>query len=485
MELPSVLSAKDVTFADTVDVVVIGFGASGACAAIEAKGRGADVLVLERASGGGGNTALSGGYIYLGGGTHIQKANGFDDTVEDMFNYLMANTPHPDAAKIRLYCERSIEHLAWLEAQGVPFNERYCPGKHVEHHTTETLAWTGNEKVWLYKEKARPFPRGHMVEAEGAGGNQLMKSLIARAEALGIRVEPDAGANALVRDVNGRIVGVRYKKFGEERVVGARKGVVIAAGGFASNRAMVEEFAPYIALEGVGIVGVPQAEGWGQRLGASAGGQLIHMDGCLITSPLYPPASLIKGILVNKAGQRFVTEDSYHGRSSEFILRQPDHVAWLIVDNACFERPMFGQPVVDAWETVEEMEHDLGIPKGALVATLARYNANAAKGEDPDFHKSAEFLAPLTEAPFAAIDMTVGKAHYGAFTLGGLRTSIDSEVLDAKGQPIPGLYAAGASASNFAQDSTGYSSGTCIGESTFFGRLAGLHAGGQPAARIG
>jgi 3-oxo-5alpha-steroid 4-dehydrogenase len=80
------------------------------------------------------------------------------------------------------------------------------------------------------------------------------------------------------------------------------------------------------------------------------------------------------------------------------------------------------------------------------------------------------------EAPFAALDCTVGKAIYTGFTLGGLKTTLDGQVVDTKGRVMPGLYAAGACASNIAQDSMGYASGTCIGESTYFGRRAGRHA---------
>src|SRR5690349_21624276 len=96
---------------DQADVVVVGLGAAGACAAIEAREAGADVLVLERAGGGGGTSALSGGLIYMGGGTPVQKACGFEDSPDEMFRFLMAALgPEPDEAKIRLFCERSVEH---------------------------------------------------------------------------------------------------------------------------------------------------------------------------------------------------------------------------------------------------------------------------------------------------------------------------------------------------------------------------------------
>src|SRR5262245_65559213 len=98
---------------DEADVVVVGFGAAGVCAAIEAREAGADVLVLERASGPGGLTASAAGHIYMGGGTRLQKAVGVEDSVEDMIAYLMAVTPELDEAKSRLYCQESVAHFDW------------------------------------------------------------------------------------------------------------------------------------------------------------------------------------------------------------------------------------------------------------------------------------------------------------------------------------------------------------------------------------
>ena len=122
------------------------------------------------------------------------------------------------------------------------------------------------------------------------------------------------------------------------------------------------------------------------------------------------------------------------------------------------------------------MESALDIPEGKLVATMQRYNSYAAKGEDPDFHKAPDWLAPQDNGPWGAFDMTLGTAFYAGFTLGGLRTSVDAQVLRADGSVIGGLYAAGACASNIAQDGKGYASGTQLGEGSFFGRRAGAHA---------
>jgi 3-oxo-5alpha-steroid 4-dehydrogenase len=133
-------------------------------------------------------------------------------------------------------------------------------------------------------------------------------------------------------------------------------------------------------------------------------------------------------------------------------------------------------PFIDGWETVEEMERALGIPGGSLAGTLRSYNAAAAHGDDPEFYKHPDWLEPQDAGPWAAFDLSLGKAMYAGFTLGGLRCTVDGQVQRADGSVVAGLYAAGACASNIAQDSKGYSSGTQLGEGSFFGRRAGRHA---------
>jgi succinate dehydrogenase/fumarate reductase flavoprotein subunit len=467
------------SFGDEADVVIIGLGCAGVCAAIEAKEAGADVLVLERASGGGGVTGMAAGHFYMGGGTRVQKAVGVEDTVEDMYQYLLMNTPEPDEAKIRLYCEESVSHFDWLVAQGVPFNDTMYQGKHVLQMTDECLIWSGNEEVYPFRDKAKPAPRGHKVAQVGeAGGAKMMEILIARAEALGVRIVCDAHVHELVRDGD-RIVGVGYRVFGEEKGhVRGKKGVILAAGQFTENEELLKEHLPALLDERYTRQYTPNDDGAGHQLGEVVGGVLKHMGGALITSPFYPPEDLIKGILVNKHGKRFVAEDSYHSRSSIIATSQPDAVAYLVVDDEIYsEPPLFGgYPVVDAWGSIEEMEKALALPEGSLVETVRSYNENAAKGDDPDFHKKGKWLKQLDTPPFAALDGSLGSSPYMAFTLGGLDVTTFGEVRTAAGGTIPGLYAIGGCASNIAQDGTGYSSGTCIGESTFFGRRAGKHA---------
>jgi succinate dehydrogenase/fumarate reductase flavoprotein subunit len=479
----SVVDAQDASWDDTADVVIAGLGVAGACAAIEAREAGADVLVFERASGGGGTTANAAGHVYLGGGTRVQKAVGVEDDVEAMYTYLLMNTPEPEEEKIRLYCDESVAHFDWLVEHGVPFKDTMFQGKHFMQMTDECLIWSGNEEAWPFREKAKPAPRGHKVAKEGEGGGALMvEKLVERMRALGVRIETDTAVQQLVRDGE-RIVGVRVKRFDDVKTVRARRGVVLATGHFTANQEMLEKHTPRLLEEGITRQYTPYDDGAGHQLGVAAGGELRHMDGALITSPFYPPEQLIKGILVNRLGKRFVAEDSYHSRSSIYATQQPGGEAYLVVDEKIFARPLFGHEVVDAWESVAEMEAGLGMPEGSLQETLRAYNEAAQSGDDPAFHKKSKWVAPIDQPPFAALQFSRGKAAYMGFTLGGLRVSLDAEVLRAgDGAPISGLYAVGACAANIAQDGAGYSSGTCIGESSFFGRRAGRHAAAREPA---
>ncbi|GAB2870614.1 FAD-binding protein [Nocardioides pacificus] len=459
------------------DVVVVGFGIAGGCAALEAARAGARVLLLERAAVHGGTSSMSGGHFYLGGGTAVQQATGQEDSPEEMYKYLLATSLDPEPDKIRAYCDESVEHFDWLEGLGFQFERSFYPEKNVIQPGTQGLMFTGNEKVWPFVEQARPAPRGHKVPVPGdTGGTQMVMDLLReRIEEAGVEVRYETGATNLVADDEGRVVGLVWRHFQETGVVGAGA-VVLANGGFVMNADMVAEHTPALG-EKLFTLGSTYDDGLGIRMGASVGADLRHMEQPFITAPFYPPSILVKGLIVNRLGQRFVAEDSYHARTSGFVMEQPGAAAYLVVDSEHVQHPAMPLvPFLDGFETVAEMEQSLGIPSGALAQTLERYNEHAARGEDPDFHKAAEWLAPQDTGPWGVFDLTLGNALYAGFTLGGLRTSVDGEVQRPDGSVVTGLYAAGACASNLAQDGKGYCSGTQLGEGSFFGRRAGRHA---------
>ena len=470
-----VVPAREVgAFADECEVLVVGLGAAGAAAALEAAAAGADVLALERASAGGGTSALSGGVIYLGGGTPLQKECGFDDSPEEMFKYLMASCgPRPDEAKLRLYCEGSVDHYHWLVAQGVPFKPVFYPHYSGEPPTDDGLVYSGSEEAWPYDRMAKPAPRGHVPRVPGQAGGLLMQKLLAALGASRARVRSDARCLALVRGAEGRIEGVRVRSAGRDEAIRARRGVVLCSGGFVNDKQMLRLHAPLLARCKF-RVGAEGDDGSGIRMGMAAGGVPLNLSMGSISLPVTPPKAILKGVLVNGQGQRFVNEDVYMGRLGESALLHHEGRAFWILDDATFVRPDVPRAVAAVGETPAELERELGMPEGSLEATLALYNRHAARGEDPVFHKKAKWVTPLERPPFGALDCTVDGSLYAAFTLGGLHTNEDGEVLSAGGAPIPGLFAAGRTTACLA--APGYASGLSLGDGTFFGRRAGRRA---------
>ena len=228
-------------------------------------------------------------------------------------------------------------------------------------------------------------------------------------------------------------------------------------------------------------LGIPSNDGAGVRLGLSAGAHAVAMDGVIPTASIYPPGQLIKGIVVNRNGERFVAEDVYHGRLGNFVMEQPAQTAYLIVDSEVFaypENPLAKHTLVDGWETVEEMEAGLALPPGSLVETLRAYNADAARGVDSRFHKHSDWLKPLDAGPYAAFDISFDKSHYLFITLGGIKTDATGRALDLKSNTIPGLYVVGASAAHIPRTGKAYASGLSLGPGSYFGRRAGRHAAG-------
>ena len=305
-----------------------------------------------------------------------------------------------------------------------------------------------------------------------------MNALIDRCAEAGVRTLCDARVNALVRDDAARIVGVRVRVDGETRYLRARRGVVMAAGGFGMHPELMARFVPQLPRT-ADPLGIPNNDGDALLLGLAAGAATQAMSGTIATGSFYPPVDLIKGILVNRHGERFVAEDSYHGRTAERIAEQPGAAAYLIVNEAIFaypDRMKANFRLIDGWETVPEMNWRWNCPRAPLVRTLHDYNVAAARGEDPLLHKQPEWLQPLNPGPYAAFDVSYDQVTYVYLTLGGLVTSADAEVLDDAGRPIAGFYAAGACVSSIPQNGKGYASGLSLGPGSYYGRVAGQQA---------
>ncbi|MBP8926590.1 MAG: FAD-dependent oxidoreductase [Pseudomonadales bacterium] len=479
-------ASAELDYFDTADVVIVGLGAAGASAAIEAAAAGCDVLVLEAASAGGGTTALAGGLIYMGGGTPTQLACGIEDSVEDMYRYLLlASGPNADPERVRIYAEGSLEHHDWLLAQGMEFKPEYYPSKNTNTPGDEGLIYSGNEACHGFSEQARPAPRGHKGKAQGEGGGRmLMDKLIASALASGVRVRCDTRALNAILDDDGAVVGVVARCDGVERRIRARRGVILCAGGFIMNTDMVARHAPQFLHHTIAN-GNPNDNGSGIRIGLGAGGAVMNMHEGFVCLPFYPPAGFVEGIIVNGKGQRIINEDSYHGRVGEAILRNPQEKHYLVLDSRQFgdleHPPLGGFRVVATGETVGELEAELKLPPGTLCFTLELYNRHAREGQDPLFHKHADYLRALDQGPWAACDISLDSgAYFPVFTFGGLRVRPGGEVLSEDGEVVAGLYSAGRNCCGLPRCGATYSSGMSIGDASFFGRHAGRNAASSP-----
>lgn len=276
-------------------VLVCGFGGAGASAALEARRAGAEVMVLERFSGGGGSTMLSACEMYLGGngGTRLQRELGIEDSSENFFNYLMACFgAYADEARVRAYVDGAAEHFDWVEGLGVPYKRGFFAGRDVVALTGDSLQYTGNERSYPFREIATPVPRGHLPADSGHdGGKTLMSVLLRRVEESGADIRHDARVTALVRDRGGRIRGVVARIDNRNVHILATQGVILATGGFIMNEEMtrrhIPEYASYCTRHGN-----PGDTGDGIQLGIAAGAHAINMGQAFVGVAHYPPAQL-------------------------------------------------------------------------------------------------------------------------------------------------------------------------------------------------
>jgi 3-oxo-5alpha-steroid 4-dehydrogenase len=521
------------------DVVVVGFGAAGACAALEAAAAGADVLVLDR-FGGGGATALSGGVVYAGGGTPQQREAGVTDSPQAMFDYLSTEvgdvvTP----ATLRAFCLGSPAMLAWLEGHGVPFEGSLCPDKTSYPTNRHYLYYSGSELS--ARAVAPPAPRGHRTRGRGTSGGLLYARLARAVRASGSRVLAQTTAVALVTGDGGRVTGVECRtlatapawarvahrllhrwsakpylyapklgrllhrpvaglerRYGRPLRAGARRGVVIAAGGFAASRAMMREHAP--AGRGGLPLATPGDDGSGIRLGTGAGGATALLSRVSVWRFLSPPAALLHGVLVDRAGERVCDESRYGAAIGDAIVTGHQGRAWLLADRATvalarrqlrrstlwFQRLQAGYLLTAgrvSAPTLARAAARAGVDPAGLAATVAAYNEAAAAGRPDPAGKPAELVRAQDQPPYSLIDCSVRpRLAYPApvLTLGGLVVAQDTgQVLRPDGTGVPGLYAAGRSAVGLCSRS--YVSGLSLADCVFSGRRAG-QAAAQPAA---
>ena len=190
-----------------------------------------------------------------------------------------------------------------------------------------------------------------------------------------------------------------------------------------------------------------------------------------VALPITPPRSMVRGVLVNGEGRRFINEDTYFGHVGQRALMEEGGEVFLVVDEPRYQVNRAGMRAAWVCGDWAELTAEIGLPAGSLAATMRDYNEAAARGEGPQLGRGADWLVPLVEPPFGAYDLRVASTIYAGFPLGGVVTGADGAVRRDDGTTVGGLHAVGRVASSLAL--ARYCSGISLGEGTFFGRRAG------------
>ncbi len=520
---------------DSCDVLVVGFGAAGASAAIEAARAGAKVIAVDRFSGGGAS-AKSGGVVYAGGGTRFQKAAGYDDSPEAMYEYLTKEVGDAvSPATLRSFCDQSIAMIEWLQANGVEFDSSLPPRKTSYPPDGCYLYFSGNEAVKEYAGSHPPAPRGHRVKGAGLSGAMLYRALRKSAIDAGVRlITQSAVRRLIIDDATGAVLGAelwqfdrdsaaarrhrRLNKWAEQTYymspalseklrqlalkvelaeahphrIRARGGVVLSTGGFIFNREMVSRHAPgYLDNFRLGTSG---CDGSGIRLGQSAGGVAAHMERVSAWRFINPPLAWVRGMIVDSKGRRFCNEEVYGARLGYEMCEHHHGRAWLIIDSTirreAIREAMFGKlwgfqsvpalvlmiAAAKRARTMEDLARKMGADRAALLDSWEKYNFAAGSGEDP-LGKSHDLLQGLAAPPFYALNISADMRVFpcAALTLGGLRVDeATGAVRKGDGGTIAGLYAAGRAAIGVA--SNHYVSGLALADCIWSGRRSGAAA---------
>lgn len=517
---------------DDADLAIVGFGAAGASAAIEAAQRGAKVLVADRFRGGGA-TALSAGVVYLGGGTQLQKDSGWEDSPEQMFDYLKLEVEDAVSdATLRSFCEQSVENFEFLTRFGVPFPSSGKAFKTSYPPDDCTLYFSGNELCEPYASQTTAAPRGHRALGKALTGHLIFGALRRGAQAAGARVTNYTKAERLVVDDAGDVIGVELARLSrssavraaqsaaeflvnygggfslaanpwlQENVLGAvekvgverrfvrARSVLLSAGGFVFNNEMMKRYAPDYANASMRL-GTAGDDGRGIMMGHAAGGAIDWMDRCCAWRFINPPSAWIQGILVGSEGTRVCNEELYGSTIGEHLATRFGARGVLVIDSAMMEtaraqmhsEKMGGFQLVFGTvnnyinharaDTLEELARKCGVRVEGLLRSVREYNEGARRGVDA-LQKHAENTRPIERGPFYAIYCDHDTIWFPTptITLGGLRVDgVSQRVLRADGSVIGGLYAAGRNAAGVTSKS--YVSGLSVSDGVFSGRNVG------------
>jgi fumarate reductase flavoprotein subunit len=443
-------------------LLVIGGGAAGFAAALEAAHTGVQVMLIEKTTEIGGSSAMSGGCLAFAG-TDMQKAAGIADSDELLRQDLIEVGQHDnDPAVVDAYVANQLDTYHWLRDHGVEFSPS------------------------LESSSGQSVPRVHTVDPA-----DMVRTLAARCRETGrVSVRLSTRAVRLLRmGEDSPVTGVAAEGPDGPFTIEVKKGVVLASGGFCRNAELVHRFAPHYAeavfVGGEGNVGDGLKMAW--KLGADMR-DMAYIKGTFGKHPTdehnnHSCLAVYKGaIAVNQDGKRFVDESISYKLLGDAVMAQPFHSGFQIFDQPIFESGDDRVRILDfnrrmeeglmmKADTLEALARQIEIPHEVLKATVDRYNRFVDDGMDEDFGRDALVhhqgaLRRIEQGPFYAYPSTA--AVFGTYC--GLRVDPAMKVIDVFDQPIAGLYAAGEVVGGF--HGGAYMTGSALGKAVVFGRIA-------------
>lgn len=455
---------QDVTETRETDVLVVGSGIAGLTAALSAAESGAKVIVLEKQGVLGGTTTIAGGYLICVE-SELYADSGFDDSLETFreywntrMSYSKAESGYPDEERWEAIVSRTGNTVDWLVSNGVSFGEDVFTG-------------------------FGAYP----VAAHTGGGAGLVTDLKTACENAGVEIIMNCKAESLIIDENGKVTGVTAS--GEDGEISFTAGsVVLATGGISQNAELVKQYSPKVADAGTISFAASGSTGDGLLMALSAGAQPFDEFFTAIWATTVDPefaaavesasALTTNGQLgVNAKGERFASEAAiYVDALGSDMIQDGNAPFYYIYDSSDAEVTAILEAgaeagVVKKGETIAELAEALGIDAEALQASYDRYQQLAEAGNDEDFGKAADYLTALDTAPFYAVQFY--PTTFGS--MGGVETDLDGHVLNADGEAIEGLFAAGEMSNRYYYNEN-YVLAASLGLYATAGRLAGAAA---------
>ena len=494
-------SAEDSTV--DADVVVVGAGGAGMTAAITAAAEGKSVVILESQSMVGGNSVRATGGMNAGK-TVYQDENEFGESAGVEKTLKTAAEKYADNETITALAKTVSEQWAAYQANPTGYFDSVelmeldtmIGGKGINDpelvetlcaNSADAIDWLDEHGITLHNVSSfggASVKRIHRpVNAEGktvSVGSYMIPLLQENCEKAGVKMMLDTTATEILTDANGAAVGVKATGASGETVTVNAKAVVLATGGFGANLDMVVKYKP--ELKGFMTTNAPGIQGQGIEMAQAIGAATVDMDQIQIhpTVEANTAALITEGlrgdgaILINEEGKRFIDEVGTRDVVSAAEIAQTGSYSWLVVDQAMADASSVIQGYIKKGYTVtgatyEELGKAMGVDAAAFAETMEKWNGYVEAKNDPDFGRTS-FANPLNTAPYYAVKVTAGVHH----TMGGLKINANTEVLNEKGEVIPGLFAAGEVTGGV--HGANRLGGNAVADFTVFGRIAGAAA---------